>query len=340
MDIKKGKYYRFNGPNGFTVKALGNSYGDSFSAVVVLQGGYQHKVGDKSSIWSTESFIKSDLSEFLVEAKKRYPMGSRYVSLGGDPDGKKGFGVSFVGYEPKIWYYGDELRGVDMGNYVVYNFCIDKWAEQINDQVDTDETLFEAEFDLTTDDGRLAYAKKYYPIGTKVTNTIGERVTVEEIFFCDEHHIRLQIGEGLLYDNDTGKWAEIIKEEVKETKMETQKLSRNGLKEIHSVACSSWKTTLEEFGTRNPLEDYIELLQEEVDIMFDACTKEQLPIVSKYLKQDDGSVNVMLHDTETLIPKRIGGQYENKAFALHQDYNWEIKKDTHGFICLIPTKKK
>ena len=93
-------------------------------------------------------------------------------------------------------------------------------------------------------------------------------------------------------------------------------------------------------GSRNPLEDYIELTQFEVDEMFNACTKEQLPIVSKYLKQDDGSVNVMSYDTETLIPKRIGGEYEKKAFLLHEDYNWEIKKDNFGFICLIPTKKK
>jgi hypothetical protein len=353
MNIKKGKYYRFNGPNGFTVKALDNSYGDTFSAVVVLQGGYQHKVGDKSSIWSTESFIKSDLSEFLVEAKKRYPMGSRYVSLGGDPDGKKGFGVSYVEYEPKIWYYGNELRGVEVGNYVVYNFCIDKWAEQINDQVDTDETLFEAEFDLTTDDGRLAYAKKYYPIGTKYIpiDCVGDLYSsvytsrYEAKFWNSGSSI--EVGEGLIYHDS--KWAEITKkvESKEETKMETQKLSRNGLKEIHSVACSSWKTTLEEFGTRNPLEDYIELLQEEVDIMFDACTKEQLPIVSKYLKQDDGSVGLsfinnkkLLEESYDIIGMILSGDYAYKSFRLTNIYDWEIKKDIHGFICLIPTKKK
>ena len=74
--------------------------------------------------------------------------------------------------------------------------------------------------------------------------------------------------------------------------MNTQKLSRQGLKEIHSNACSSWKLTLEGWGSRNPLEDYIELSQKEIDTMFLACTKDQLPIVSKYLKQDDGSVDV------------------------------------------------
>ena len=428
MDIKKGKYYRFDGPNGFTVKALDNSYDATFRAVVVLQDDYSHVVGHISSAWSNTSFVESDLSEFLEEANKRYPMGSRYLSLGGDPEGVKGRGVSSVEYEAKIWYYNDELRGIDMGNYVVYNFCVDKWAEIINDQVDIEETLIEAEFDLTTDEGRLAYARKYYPIGTKVTNTIGERVTVEEIFFYEHHHIRLQIGDGLLYDGDNGKWGEIIKEEEsrvsvfaendlfnmdtdegrlayarkyypigtkfkpilpivvsgqtydsiitseykpriwvsdrgcnngievskigliyyertnkwaeiikEETNMGTQKLSRKGLKEIHSVACATWKTNLENYSKRNTLEDYIELTNIEVNHIFNSCTKEQLPIVSKYLKPyDDGSVDV----TNVSINIRVGGEYEDKAFALHEDYNWEIKKDSFGFLCLIPTKKK
>lgn len=408
MNIKRGQYYRFDGPNGFTVKALDNSYGDTFRALVVLQGNYTHEVGHISTLWSITSFIESDLSEFLEEANKRYPMGSRYLSLGGDPDGIKGIGVSSVDYEAKIWYYNDELRGVDMGNFLVYNFCVDKWAEPINDQVDTEETLIEAEFDLTTHEGRLAYAKKHYPIGTRYIplDSLGDSYNNQYISQYEAKFwgggSSIEVGSGLIYHN--GKWAEIIKENIEDltiidgvkleigksyyvqykhcpsewklckinrltanghpwsddrggvitdsynvktveefnklNNMNTQKLSRKGLKEIHSVACPHWKYVLEGYGSRNPLEDYIELYQEEVNKMFNACTKEQLPIVSKYLKQDDGSVNVMLHDTETLIPKRIGGEYEKKAFALHQDYNWEIKKDTHGFICLIPTKKK
>jgi len=132
MDIKKGKYYRFDGPNGFTVKALDNSYDATFRAVVVLQGDYTHKVGHISSAWSNTSFVESDLSEFLEEANKRYPIFSHYNCVGGDPEGKGGEGcVSEVEYQAKLWYYNDELRGVDMGNYVVYNFCIDKWAEPI-----------------------------------------------------------------------------------------------------------------------------------------------------------------------------------------------------------------
>jgi len=131
--------------------------------------------------------------------------------------------------------------------------------------------------------------------------------------------------------------------------MEKQKLSRQGLKEIHSVACPNWKDVLESYGTRNPLEDYIELTQDEVNKMFNACTKEQLPIVSKHLKQDDGSVDLtelkirgdgFYHTCFDVLTIRNNGEYKNKSFFLDNNFNWEIKKDSKGKSCLIPTKKK
>jgi hypothetical protein len=140
-------------------------------------------------------------------------------------------------------------------------------------------------------------------------------------------------------------WRKIY--DFKNNKMETQKLSRAGLKEIHSVACSSWKSSLELLGASNPLEDYIELNQDQIDAMFKACTSSQLPIVSKYLKQDDGSVDLseitgVLSSKNNLglIALRLVGDYSNNAFWLNDRYNWEIKKDNHGVVCLIPTKKK
>ena len=213
------------------------------------------------------------------------------------------------------------------------------------------------EFDLTTDEGRLDYARKYYPIGTKytplrcdgkvyyrrpeVTANFKPRIWVTGV----SDNMDIEVSDvGLIYHERTNRWAEIIKEEKN---METQKLSRQGLKEIHSVACSSWKETLEQFGRRNPLEDYIELTQEEINIMFDACTKEQLPIVSKYLKKDDGSVDIMKfkceiydNDGRAVIEKRVIGQYQNKSFYLDDKFDWEIRKDEYGESCLIPTKKK
>ena len=206
---------------------------------------------------------------------------------------------------------------------------------------------FEAEFDLTTDEGRLLYAKKYYPIGTEYIpmdadgesyNGVYTSIYEAKFWYCRGNLSGIEIGDGLIYCNCNGKWAEIIKEE---TNMKTQKLSRKGLKEIHSIACPTWKNTLEQYGSRNPLEDYIELSQKEIDTMFLACTKDQLPIVSKYLKQNDGSVNLSEDRFVTdYITRRVGGEYEDKAFVLAGKFDWEIKTDSFGYICLIPTKKK
>jgi hypothetical protein len=140
------------------------------------------------------------------------------------------------------------------------------------------------------------------------------------------------------------KWAEIIKEE---DRMKTQKLSRKGLKEIHSVACTRWKEALEHYGTRNPLEDYIELSEQEVETMFKECTKEQLPIVSKYLKQDDGSIDLtnikndrsgFILNKQYIIRQDVI-EYDKKSFWLNNDLNWEIKI-VNNLPRLYPTKKK
>jgi hypothetical protein len=207
------------------------------------------------------------------------------------------------------------------------------------------------EFDMNTNEGRLAYAIKYYPIGTvvksihhdKVYKLTGEPRKYLKTTIRAESH-------GVLPDiYHAGVWAKIIDEVKEEKKMETQKLSRVGLKEIHSVACSSWKSSLELLGASNPLEDYIELNQDQIDAMFKACTSSQLPIVSKYLKQDDGSVDfkdvtvskeVFIYNGEYFLQKRSSGEYDGKAFWLDKEFNWEIKTDSVGVLCLIPTKKK
>lgn len=206
------------------------------------------------------------------------------------------------------------------------------------------------EFDMTTNEGRLEYARKHYPTGTEYVpiDLIGKsyhnkHISINEPKLWSSYDIK--VGRGLIYHHDTKQWAEIIKQENKI--METQKLSRQGLKEIHSVACPNWKDVLEHYGTRNPLEDYIELTQDEVDKMFAACTKEQLPIVSKYLKQDDGSVD--LRDIKTDEYGMIIGQKyilrvddpdaDYKSFWLRNEFNWEIKM-VNNSLRLIPTKKK
>lgn len=200
----------------------------------------------------------------------------------------------------------------------------------------------EEEFDMSTNKGRLDYAKRNYPVGTKYKSIVsGQELIVGDY---DGHLNGQPENIWLVYYN--GKWAELIKEEEK---METQKLSRQGLKEIHSIACSNWKAVLERYGANSPLEDYIELTQEQVNNMFKACTKEQLPIISKYLKLDDGSVDVtnfplsgkgFCDGNFYIIRDSEWGEYKKQSFLLSQRYDWEIKTDNVGQLCLIPTKKK
>jgi hypothetical protein len=211
---------------------------------------------------------------------------------------------------------------------------------------------------MDTNEGRLAYASKHYPIGTKyipidcdgklMYNKYNSSYAPRLWDVSDNDDI--EVGSGLIYHHLTNQWAEIIEEVKQEEKvMETQKLSRKGLKEIHAVACERWKGILEGYGTRNPLEDYVELTKDEVSYIFYASTKDQLPIVSKYLKKDDGSVDVskmrfknngVRSDNDDLITIRTVGEYKDKAFYLTSFYNWEIKTDSLGKLCLIPTKKK
>ena len=264
-------------------------------------------------------------------------------------------------WEKYIWWLNKTYNVKCRGHLFSYYGIVDNKSVILNNQFGTEIHIddiikhidfysepmvleSEEEFDMSTNEGRLAYAKKHYPIGTEY-----KPLTSRGTYFCKPLNIEFEPrfsnvygdikgnGDGLIYSN--GKWAEIVKEEEK---METQKLSRKGLKEIHSVACTTWKTNLENYSKRNTLEDYIELTNIEVDHMFNSCTKEQLPIVSKYLKQNDGTFDLReIRITENdFIEVRDNFEYKNKSFYLNDDFNWEIKKDSNDILCLIPTKKK
>jgi hypothetical protein len=264
----------------------------------------------------------------LAYAKKHYPVGTKYrgLKLNGDIESS----ISKVLCTPKDNQYGN----IDAGPHWIYLYKENKWAE-IVEKVKEEET----------ESGRLAYAKKHYPVGTKYKSLYSGQ---ELIVGSYDGHLCLQ-PEGIwsVYDFLTNKWAEIIDEVKEEIVMQTQRLSRQGLKEIHSVACSSWKSSLELLGTNNPLEDYIELNQDQVDAMFKACTATQLPIVSKYLKQDDGSVDIskVTYDengtrlNDVYVVRHNAITSITKGFWLNPDFNWEVKMISDTPF-LVPTKKK
>jgi hypothetical protein len=317
---------------------LGHSIGKyiSFGTEIHIDDVIKHIdfYGETISVESEEEFDMSTNEGRLAYAKHNYSIGTKYLPI--DSNGKLYDNNATSIYEPRLWFEGDG-EDIEVGKGLIYYHSTNKWAAII-DEVE--------KFDMTTNEGRLAYAKKHYPIGTKYKSLYSGQ---ELIVGSYDGHLCLQPeGTWSVYDFLTNKWAEIVEDEQQEEEkvMETQKLSRQGLKEIHSVACGGWKEILEKYGTTNPLEDYIELTQAQVDTMFNSCTTEQLPIVSKYLKQDDGSVDVShcigtseaIHD---MFGVRMYGEYNKKAFSLNtHKYDWQLGLDSEGVLCLIPTKKK
>lgn len=67
--------------------------------------------------------------------------------------------------------------------------------------------------------------------------------------------------------------------------MTTQTINRDDLKKIHDVACSGWKTKIEDYAKRNPFQENIELSQAEIDEMFKASDSKQKSVLAKFFKQ-------------------------------------------------------
>jgi hypothetical protein len=118
---------------------------------------------------------------------------------------------------------------------------------------------------------------------------------------------------------------------------------------IIDIACGTWKKQLAEKWANNiVLGNEIEISEEFYKEMRAACTPPQNELFDKIFgKDDDGSVNLTgvdsfeLHGASNqMIDVRRGYEYGNKAFGLSSKYNWEIKEDSEGALCLIPTKKK
>lgn len=118
---------------------------------------------------------------------------------------------------------------------------------------------------------------------------------------------------------------------------------------IINIACGTWKKQLAEKWANNiVLGNEIEISEEFYKEMRAACTAPQNELFDKIFgKEDDGSVDLSGVDDSLLyktsnrtIEVRSSGEYMNKAFFLSEGFNWEIKRDSEGALCLIPTKKK
>ena len=73
--------------------------------------------------------------------------------------------------------------------------------------------------------------------------------------------------------------------------METQIITRDNLKRIYDVACSSWKTKIEGYAKRTPFNCEIEISQSEIDEMLKASDSKQKDLLQQFFKQPSEILN-------------------------------------------------
>jgi hypothetical protein len=149
-------------------------------------------------------------------------------------------------------------------------------------------------------------------------------------------------------------WDEIVNDkQIKEEVMEkTHTVTRAQLKEIWDVACTAWKDTIVKFANKSAFNDTIELTDNEVYTMFKAATLDQTPVLEGIFGKQTAEIDLSTGEVDgktlfdnngrlnkALICVRAGGNYQNIAFILNTDYNWDLVKDNDGYLCLVPTRK-
>ena len=72
-----------------------------------------------------------------------------------------------------------------------------------------------------------------------------------------------------------------------------QIITKENLKKIHDVACSTWKAKLTQYAIRNPFGNEVELTSDEVNEMFDASDEKQSKVLNKFLKRDNGVMGIV-----------------------------------------------
>jgi hypothetical protein len=133
---------------------------------------------------------------------------------------------------------------------------------------------------------------------------------------------------------------------LKQNNMKTNTISRTDLGKIHNIACSTWKTKIENLGSRNPFSGTIELTQSEVDEMFKAATPSQRPTLVNIFGEQSNQIDLTELSTieykingRCILAVRSMGDYKDKGFYLDDAFKWEIVKDNYGQTVLIPTRK-
>ena len=61
-----------------------------------------------------------------------------------------------------------------------------------------------------------------------------------------------------------------------------QKITKTNLKEIHDIACASWKTKLTNYAIKFPFDSEVKLEQSEIDEMYSASDSAQKSVLDKF----------------------------------------------------------
>jgi hypothetical protein len=141
--------------------------------------------------------------------------------------------------------------------------------------------------------------------------------------------------------------------ELRNQKSETMvKIERKQLQVIYDIACSDWKVKIEGIAKGQPFGDEIELTESQVDEMFKAATKDQLPILEGIFGKQreeldlrvgiDGKVDGLSlfggletsHTEAFIVLPSPYCQVDRNKFYLNPNYNWELVCDE-----LIVTRK-
>jgi hypothetical protein len=97
------------------------------------------------------------------------------------------------------------------------------------------------------------------------------------------------------------------------------KVKRSGLRKIHNVACSTWKSKLETYAQRNPFGDSIELSDSEIDEMFDAATSSQVPVLVSILGERKEQIDFNRIKTGSKVMITRTGQHCNGITGINLD---------------------
>lgn len=140
--------------------------------------------------------------------------------------------------------------------------------------------------------------------------------------------------------------------------IQTQKLNRKQLISLYDkYLCHAWRDTIMKYIDKLKLSsdnDYVFIDQKDIERAIKEANdsqKQSLRNCGIILEEDKsidltsyGCNNTNLSDSCNNKPSvniqiRSESNFANKAFYLSGNYNWEIKTDKQGLLCLIPTKK-